>query len=120
MSEWRKWLGSYGEKLVEKRYCAAGFELVERNFRCRTGEIDLIFKKGECLYFVEVRTKSSAAYGTAEESITLRKKATIQKVSQLFLLQRNMTEMHVQYDVVTVYIDTKQKQAWVRRYPHAF
>ncbi|MDQ0339251.1 putative endonuclease [Caldalkalibacillus uzonensis] len=120
MSEWRRKLGVYGEQLVEKRYRAAGFELLARNFRCRMGEIDLIFKKGNCLYFVEVRTKSSGAYGTAEESITPRKMATIHKVSQYFLLRYNMGEVNVQYDVVAVYIDSKKKQAWIKRYPQAF
>ena len=61
MNNRRKSLGTYGERLVEKQYIKRGYRLLDRNYRCRFGEIDLIFQKEDKLYFVEVRTKSSLA-----------------------------------------------------------
>ncbi len=120
MNDRRKSLGTYGERLVEKQYIKRGYRLLDRNYRCRFGEIDLIFQKEDKLYFVEVRTKSSLAYGTAEESVNWRKKGTIQKVSQVYMLEKKIHTTHVQYDFVAVYIDKLKKRAWVKRYPCAF
>jgi putative endonuclease len=120
MNDQRKQLGTYGERLVEKRYIQAGYILLDRNFRCRFGEIDLIFQKGDHLYFVEVRTKSSFAYGTAEESVNWRKQSTIHKVSQYYMLQKKINTPHIHYDLVAVYIDKQTKKALMKRYPSAF
>ena len=123
MNDARKKLGNYGEKLVWRQYEQAGFKLLERQFRCRYGEIDLILQKDNVLYFVEVRTKTGWRYGPAEESITSKKKRTIRKVSQFYLNQYHIEsheEVGIQYDVVCVYIQKQTKQAWIKRYPQAF
>lgn len=116
----RKRLGDYGENLALREYERDGFQLIEQQYHCRFGEIDLILKKGNCIYFVEVRTKASVTYGSAEESITAKKKETIHKVSQHFLVQNGGVDVPVQFDVVTIYIDKHNKQAYIKRYPHAF
>lgn len=120
MSNWRKRLGTWGERMVEKWYIKEGYTLLERNYRCRMGEIDLIFVRDGDLYFVEVRTKSSLTFGTAEESVDHRKRATIFKVSQHFLLHNKLTPQNIHFDVAAVYVNPRTKQAWIKRYPDAF
>lgn len=69
---------------------AQGLKIVERNYRCRYGEIDLIARDGATLVFVEVRARSSAAFGGAAGSITAAKRAKITLTAQHYLasLQR--------------------------------
>lgn len=120
VSDRRKRLGTWGERLVERWYIKEGYTLLERNYRCRLGEIDLIFKREQDLYFVEVRTKSSLSFGTAEESVSLRKKATIYKVSQHYMLHRQFNPQNIHFDVAAVYVNPRTKKAWIKRYPNAF
>jgi putative endonuclease len=120
----RKQLGNYGEKLALEAYEKAGYEVVAQQYRCAMGEIDLIVKKEDVLVFVEVRTKTSQRYGTAEESITDKKKHTIRKVSQFFLqdftYNQRFNDIGIQFDVIAIYIDKQTKQAWIKRYDQAF
>ncbi len=62
-----------------------GLELLERNYRCRTGEIDLVMKEDETLVFVEVRQRSSDDFGGASSSITERKKGRILSAARHYL-----------------------------------
>jgi len=79
-----------------------GFRILERNFRCRLGEIDIIARQGDCLVFVEVRTRSSARCGLAQESITARKVSRLRRLAQVYLAQRSFGRLNVRFDVVAV------------------
>jgi putative endonuclease len=120
----RKQIGNYGEKLALEAYQEAGYKLVAQQYRCPNGEIDLILQKDNIIIFVEVRTKTSNRYGTAEESITEKKKQTIRKVSQYFLNDAQYkggdSKYILQYDVISIYIDKQKKKAWLTRYEQAF
>lgn len=116
----KKRLGNYGEELALRAYQRAGFTLLERQFRCPLGEIDLIFEKDDQLFFVEVRTKTSASFGTAAESITMQKRRRIRRISEYYMLQKNIAHRQPQYDLVAIYIDKLQKKAWLKRIPQAF
>jgi putative endonuclease len=70
----RQELGSLGEKLAQKTLKKRGYHIIETNFRCKMGEIDIVAKQRDHLVFIEVRTKSNLAFGTPEESITIAKK----------------------------------------------
>lgn len=116
----RKDIGNYGEQLALKAYLQGGYELLEQQFNCRFGEIDLILVKDGVLHFVEVRTKCGFSYGSAEESITEAKKRKIRLVSQYYLQQKKLQSSVFQIDVVAIYINKKEKKAWLKRYPAAF
>lgn len=62
-----------------------GLKLVERNFRCRQGELDLIMTEGDQLVFVEVRSRRSARYGSAAESVTAAKRQRLLTAAGLYL-----------------------------------
>ncbi|HIE17798.1 MAG TPA: YraN family protein, partial [Dehalococcoidia bacterium] len=70
----RKELGAAGEKLARDFLKKKGYRIRDTNFRCREGEIDIIARKKDHLVFVEVRTRSTTAFGSPEESVTLAKK----------------------------------------------
>ena len=66
--------GQLGEDLACKALKQKGYRILERNYRCRYGEIDIVAQKNGCLVFVEVRCKTGTAFGTPEESVTALKK----------------------------------------------
>jgi putative endonuclease len=81
----RREVGALGEKLAADFLKKRGYRIVERNFRCRQGEIDIIARHGECLVFVEVRTKQSSDFGTPEESVTARKREKLASVAEAYI-----------------------------------
>jgi putative endonuclease len=70
----RQELGNLGERLAQKALKKRGYNIIETNFRCSIGEIDIVAQQKNCLVFVEVRTKSNLDFGSPEESITINKK----------------------------------------------
>ena len=79
MSDTRKQLGNRGEDFALAHLEAKGMCLIDRNYRWRGGEIDLIMRDGAVLVFVEVRSKSGAAHGTPLETIDYRKRRQIER-----------------------------------------
>ena len=73
----RKEVGNRGEKLARDFLKKNKYRIIETNFHCREGEIDIVAKKKDYLVFIEVRTKTSADFGLPEESITYTKKGKL-------------------------------------------
>ena len=78
-----------------------GYKIVERNFRCYFGEIDVIAKDEDCLAFIEVKYRKSDAFGGAVGAVTSMKQEKIKKTAQLFL-QKSGEEPIVRFDVVLI------------------
>ena len=70
----RQELGAAGEKIARDFLKKKGYKIIETNYRCREGEIDIVARKKDCLIFVEVRTKSGTSFGSPEESVTFAKR----------------------------------------------
>jgi len=97
--------GQLGEDAALDHLRLHGLELVERNFRCKGGELDLIMRDGAHLVFVEVRRRRSRAFGGAAASITPAKQRRMTIAAQVFLLRyRNMPPCR--FDVVAIDGDT--------------
>jgi putative endonuclease len=77
-------LGRRGERLAEAHLVALGYSVVDRNWRCAHGELDLVMRDGDELVFVEVKTRSSLAYGHPLESITRAKLARLRRLAGLW------------------------------------
>jgi putative endonuclease len=78
----KKSVGDLGESIAGNLLKKKGYKIVQRNYRCKHGEIDIVAEIKRTLVFVEVRTKSSLEFGTPEESVTAGKKKKI--VSSVF------------------------------------
>lgn len=80
-----------------------GYEIIERNFRCKFGEIDIIAKDEKYLVFVEVKYRSSMLYGSPAEAISLKKQRRIYKVAQLYILKKGIPmDFPVRFDAVLI------------------
>ena len=102
--------GGSAEDRAAAFLAARGLHIVERNFHCRLGEIDLIARDGEWLVFVEVRMRSDGAHGGALESITPRKRARIVGAARYYLMRLGK-EPPCRFDVVA--LDGGEPQ-WLR------
>lgn len=78
-----------------------GYAIYEHNYRWRGGEIDLIARDGDCLVFVEVKARSSGAFGSPEESITAAKREKLIRTARRYLVE-HPTELDVRFDVVAL------------------
>ena len=95
-------LGRKGEEIAEKFLQDRGFRILEKNFRSRLGEIDLIGIDKETLVFIEVKTRFSDEFGPPEEAVTTRKIKTIARVGDYYrLLNDNLPELS-RIDVVAI------------------
>lgn len=80
-----------------------GMKWIESNYRCRLGEIDLIMQDKELLVFVEVRSRSSSAYGGAMASITYSKQQKLLKTASLYLLTHQLQDkIATRFDVISI------------------
>jgi len=94
-SRYEKWAASY---LMHK-----GYQIIENNFRCRFGEIDIIAKDKTTLVFVEVKYRKNDNYGTALEAVSLKKQKNIRKVSEYYIISNKLSmELDIRYDIVAI------------------
>ncbi len=95
-------LGSFGERVAAQRLVEQGMVLVERNWRCELGEVDLVLRDGDVLVFCEVKTRSSAAYGHPLEAVTPAKGARLRRLAARWLEEHEVRPRHVRIDLVGV------------------
>ena len=102
MSLPRQEMGREGEEAAERHLEAIGLRILERRWRCRVGEIDLVAEDGELLVFVEVKARGGEGFGRPAESITAAKRRRLTRVARWFLAERNADERRCRFDVVEV------------------
>ncbi|MDP9485252.1 MAG: YraN family protein, partial [Actinomycetota bacterium] len=79
----RRSSGEWGERLALRYLVERGYELIERNYRTRHGEIDLVMRQGTTLVFVEVKLRRGTGFGGPLEAVTTRKQDTLRSLAQL-------------------------------------
>ena len=94
--------GAWGEDLALRYLLRRGYNLVERNYRKRRGEIDLIVRKEETLVFVEVKLRRSTGFGDPLEAVTARKQAIIRSLAEQYLAENQPDFDTVRFDVVGI------------------
>lgn len=95
-------MGAWGEDLALRYLIKHGYRLVERNYRTRRGEIDLILRKEGTLVFVEVKLRRGTGFGDPLEAVTPRKQATLRYLAERYLAVREPDFDTVRFDVVGI------------------
>ena len=98
----RQRLGRSGEALAEALLRTRGYRILERNYRTRIGEIDLIARDGKTLVFVEVKSRRSMRFGSAKEAVTMAKRRKLTMVALQYLKSTAETGVHARFDVVAI------------------
>lgn len=98
----RKATGDRAEGLVCRYLEQRGLVLLERNYRCRGGEIDLIMCEGDTLVFIEVRYRRSTAFGRAAETVSASKRSRLVQCAGRYLTQHRAWHRPARFDVVCI------------------
>src|SRR5437764_12659071 len=115
----RQGLGRTGERLAAEHLSHQGYRILEQNFRCSYGEIDLIAEDEQDLIFVEVKTRRGNVYGLPEEAVTYRKRQKIVQVASCYLDLHACSERSWRIDVVAVQLSKGGRPEELRVYQHA-
>ncbi|MGI5851902.1 MAG: YraN family protein [Clostridiales bacterium] len=112
-------LGRWGERQARDYLEDQGFVIREKNYRCKLGEIDIIALDGGCLVFVEVKTRTSAAYGFPIEAIGRRKQEKYIQMASIYIKEKGLYEAPFRFDVVEV-MPGRSGQPMLNHIPNAF
>lgn len=98
-------LGRIGENIIADYITKLGYKVVERNFACNQGEIDIIAKDKEELVFIEVKTRTDISYGEASEAVTNTKKRHLINSIKYYIYKQKLENQPIRIDVAEVYIN---------------
>jgi putative endonuclease len=101
-AERRRALGAFGEAYAARHLGVEGLVVLDRNWRCDAGEIDLVLREGRVLVVCEVKTRSSNAYGSPVEGVTARKAARLRRLAARWLAEHQVHPDEVRIDMVGV------------------
>jgi len=79
-----------------------GYRIIERNYRCPFGEIDIVAQQGEVVVFIEVKTRRSARFGDPQQSVTLEKQKRISRIALDYLQKKRLYPCSARFDVVAI------------------
>lgn len=106
--------GQLAEQLACNYLQQQGLKLIEKNYRCRQGEIDLVMQQGDSLVFVEVRQRSQSGFGGAAASVTVKKQEKL-RLTALHYLQQKAPRADARFDVIAIQGEsTAQQIEWIR------
>ena len=98
----RQRLGRLGEDLACASLARRGYVIVERNWRCPRGEIDIVARDGECWVFVEVKTRRGRGAGLPEDGLTRRKGERLAELAEMYLHQHALGQVGWRIDLVAI------------------
>jgi putative endonuclease len=97
-----KTLGARGEEIAVAYLKGQQFTIVERNFRCKAGEVDIVARDGKTVVFVEVKTRRTEAYGPPQLAVTPFKQRQISKAALTWLAKKRQEGASARFDVVAI------------------
>lgn len=100
-----KLIGTGGEYFATSILYSQGFDILDKNFKCRFGEIDIICRKNNCIYFVEVKTRTGLDCGIPSESVDYNKQCKIRGVAQYYMMTHGFKGMKMSFQVFEIYIN---------------
>lgn len=95
-------LGREGERLAEQYLKKKGYKVIERNYRCRGAELDLIVLDRRVIVFVEVKTRTGHGFGSPFEAVEFRKQQKMIQAAQYFLNEKKLYQRDARFDVVGI------------------
>lgn len=111
-------VGKLGEEIAEKYLTQNNYKIIEKNFSCSFGEIDIIAKDEEEIVIIEVKTRTNKNYGLPIDSVTKIKQKHMKKVAEFYLNIRGFENENIRIDVIEIYIKNNKcyvhhiKQIW--------
>jgi len=101
-------LGKNGEEIAINFLKKRGYQILEKNYRCRLGEIDIVAKDKEKIVFVEVKTRVSLIFGLPQEAVNYSKQMRLTKLALTYLSYHKLKNVPCRFDVVSILIEGKK------------
>lgn len=95
-------LGQYGERVAVRRLVDDGYEILDRNWRCADGELDVVARREGVIAFVEVKTRRSNDFGEPAEAVGPRKQQKMRELAAIWFRERGVERGQMSFDVVEV------------------
>jgi putative endonuclease len=106
----RKELGKKGEEIALRFLKKRGYRIIERNYVCKMGEMDIIAKEKDTLVFVEVKARTSTTFGPPQLAVNSSKQRQLSKVALNFLKEKQIEDMKARFDVVAILLVPKGEE----------
>ncbi|MFL0268257.1 YraN family protein [Candidatus Clostridium radicumherbarum] len=120
MHEYNRNIGTLGEFLAEKYIKKQGYIIIEKNFRCKTGEIDIIGKDKEHIAFVEVKSRYNTDYGRPGEAVNYNKKRKLYKTAEFYIMKNKLYNFSFRFDVIEILLKLDSNKYELRLIKDAF
>jgi len=123
MTNWsmtRSNLGKIGEALACNYLRRCGYFILDRNYRTKIGEIDIVAQDGKVLVFVEVKTRRSDAYGLPEESVSTKKMHKLTRLAQLYIRNKRRYNSEARFDIVSILMPDRFGKRSIKLIKNAF
>lgn len=120
MSKFNKCIGSYGEDLASSYLKKNGYYILNKNFRNRYGEIDLICRHDGLIIFIEVKSRYTYHYGSPCESVTYSKQRQIINLCKFYILTKKLFNYNCRFDVVEIYFNKNDESYLIKHIKDAF
>ena len=114
-----KELGARGEEAAARFLVKRGYDIVERNWKCYAGEVDIIARDEETLIFVEVKTRKDCQKGFPAEAVNADKRTRYEKIALEFLKSYEVVDLSVRFDVISIVV-VSEDRALIRHHISAF
>ena len=109
-----------GEALAVAHLKARGYEILAQNYRAVRGEIDLVAQDGDCIVFVEVKTRRSLKFGLPQAAVTVQKQRQISKVALAYLQTHNLFDAPCRFDVIAIHLSPQLEVLKLEQIESAF
>lgn len=100
-----KFTGKIGEDIAGRYLASNGYNILQRNYRTKYGEIDIIAKEGDYIVFIEVKTRRSQNFGYPREAVDKYKQSRIRNIASLYMAAKKLRDKKVRFDVVEVVLN---------------
>jgi putative endonuclease len=104
----RQVLGTLGEQAAARELERSGYQILDRNYRVRGGELDIVCERGGTLVFCEVKTRTTAVFGPPEEAVTFGKQQRIRRLALEYLRRARRAASTIRFDVISVTVSEGQ------------
>ena len=109
-----------GESFAAAHLKARGYQILEQNYRSGRGEIDLVAQDGDCIVFVEVKTRRSLKFGTPQAAVTTQKQRQISKIAMRYLQAHNRFDAPCRFDVIAIHLSPQLELLKLEQIENAF
>ena len=105
-----KELGRKGEEVALRFLKKKGYKIIEKNYVCKMGEMDIIAREKDTLVFIEVKTRTSMAFGPPQLAVNSTKQMQLSKVALYFLKEKRLEDIKARFDVVAILLRPKGEE----------